>query len=131
MILPSCPAAAGAALLARDPVMQALGLRLLESEAGHAAVELQVQPAHLNATGVVHGGVLFTLADSAFAIAANNEGEARWAAHAAIEFLRPAHAGARLRASACRVAPGLYDIAVEDEAGQTIALMRGRASRAR
>lgn len=111
--------------------MQALGLRLLQSEAGRAKIEMQVQPHHLNATGVVHGGVLFTLADSAFAIAANNEGQVRWAAHAAIEFLRPGRAGQRLRASATRVAPGLYDIEIEDEAGQTVALMRGRASRAR
>jgi acyl-CoA thioesterase len=131
LILPADPHAAAALLLARDATMQSLGLRLVSAAEGSATLQMTVGTQHLNATGVVHGGVIFTLADSAFAIAACNDGQLRWAAHAAIEFLRPTRAGQQLQGSARRVAAGLYDIEVRDDTGQIVALMRGRARRAR
>lgn len=131
MILPSLPNDAGADMVERDPVMRALGLRLLQSTAGRASVQLEIGVQHLNAAGVVHGGVLFTLADSAFAVAANNDGHRRLAAHGAIEFLRPAHVGDTLVARASLASDVIYDIVVENQRGEVVALMRGRASRPR
>lgn len=131
MIGPTAPLEAGALILQRDPTMQALGLVLLESAPGRAVVRLQTEGRHLNAAGVVHGGVLFTLADGAFAVAANNDGQQRLAAHAAIEFLRPAILGDTLTATATLITASIYDVAVHDQHGEAIALLRGRASRPR
>lgn len=62
------------ALLEKDRFATTNGIELLESKPGYAKAMVKVSPEHLNAAGVVHGGLLFTLADFAFAAAANAYG---------------------------------------------------------
>jgi len=58
-------------MIAHDPFMRSLGIKFVAAGPGHAAVQLRVKPSHLNFNGVCHGGVIFSLADTAFGLAAN------------------------------------------------------------
>ena len=88
------------AFYARDHAAQALGIDVLDVGLGRARIAMTVRSDMLNAHGVCHGGILFTLADTAFAYACNSAGTAMVAAGASIEFLAPAAAGERLIAVA-------------------------------
>ncbi len=123
--------ACAAAMWREDRARAALGMHLERVAPGEATICMQVGPAMVNGHGICHGGYIFTLADSAFAFACNTYGERVVAAGASISFLRPATLGMRLCATASeRVRAGrngIYDIRVEDEAGQAIAEFRGQS----
>lgn len=120
-----------AALWAGERAPQALGIRMVEIAPGRARLQMRVRADMLNGHGVCHGGVIFTLADSAFAFACNSYGEAAVAAGAAIEFLASAREGDELAAEAVEQwrsrRTGLYDATVTNQHGERIALFRGRA----
>jgi acyl-CoA thioesterase len=123
------------ALYARDHAAQALGIEVLDVGLGRARIAMAVRRDMLNAHGVCHGGILFALADTAFAYACNSDGTAMVAAGASIEFLAPAAAGERLIAAATETSrngrQGIYDVAVSTESGATRAHFRGRCARFR
>jgi acyl-CoA thioesterase len=138
------PAAIDALELARSAVQsmyrtdrasQNLGIEILEVTPGHVRISMTVRPEMVNGHGLCHGGVIFTLADSAFAFACNSHGEAMVAAGASIEFLAPTPAGELLTALATEVSRsarhGIYDVRVTKSSGETIALFRGRCARLR
>jgi acyl-CoA thioesterase len=105
------------------------GFAIEEIGPGRAVLSLRVEGHHCNGHGILHGGVIFTLADSAFAFACNSYNEIVVAQHCEITFLAPGKDGDRLVARASEVSrsgrSGVYDIAVANEAGVTIALFRG------
>ena len=105
------------------------GFVIEETAPGRATLSLKIEPHHCNGHGILHGGVIFMLADSAFAYACNSRNEVVLAQHCEITFLSPGKAGDRIVASAGEVAKsgrsGIYDIAVGDGDGRTIALFRG------
>ncbi len=115
----------------RDAASQALGVELLEVGDGAAVTRMVVRPDMVNGHDVCHGGLIFTLADTAFAFACNSYGPVTFAAGASIEFLAPGRGGATLTARASeayrRGKNGYYDVEVVDDAGVTIALFRGRS----
>jgi len=123
------------ALYAGDHAARALGMEVLEVSAGRARIAMTVRRDMLNGHGMCHGGLLFALADTAFAYACNSYGIATVAAGASIEFLAPAAAGERLIAAARETwrneRQGLYDVAVCTESGATRAHFRGRCARLR
>ena len=125
--------ACGRAMWARDHASQALGMRLDAIGPGRAVLEMQVRVDMLNGHGSCHGGFIFALADSCFAFACNSYGEVCVAAGCQIDYLAPARAGELLRAEGVECArsgrSGVYDVRVSNEAGQTVALMRGRSRR--
>lgn len=127
--------AAADALLAGDTASQSLGIELLDAAPGWARVAMTVRDDMVNGHGICHGGVLFTLADSAFAFACNSHGEPMVAAGASIEFLAPAVRGARVTATATETSRtsrgGIYDVAVAAETGEPLAYFRGRCARLR
>src|ERR1700676_4421750 len=127
--------AAADALYAGDTASRALGIELLEAAPGCVRVAMTVRADMVNGHGICHGGVLFTLADSAFAFACNSHGEPMVAAGASIEFLAPTPAGERLTALATEVSRsarhGVYDVRVSKSSGETVALFRGRSARLR
>ena len=98
---------------------------------GHATVTMRIRPDMVNGHGICHGGLVFALADSAFAFACNSYGDNTVAAGADIEFLLPAREGDALRAVAAerwrRGRSGIYEIVVRNQAGETVALFRGRS----
>src|ERR1700722_12355810 len=127
--------AAADALYAGDTASQALGIELLDAAPGCVRVAMTVRADMVNGHGICHGGVLFTLADSAFAFACNSHGQPMVAAGASIEFLAPAPRGARLTATATETSRtargGIYDVVVARETGEPLAYFRGRCARLR
>lgn len=97
---PTDPAALVGRLAARDPFTQQLGLELLEAGAGWAALVLAVRPEHLNFNGTCHGGVLFSLADTAFGLAANSHGAVAVGIDTHMTFAAPARENERVTARA-------------------------------
>jgi acyl-CoA thioesterase len=85
----------------------------------------------VNGHGTCHGGLVFALADSAFAFACNSHGDNTVAAGAAIEFLKPARQGDLLVAAAAERwragRAGIYEIEVRNQRDEVVALFRGRS----
>lgn len=123
------------ALYAGDSVSQALGIEILDVAPGRVRVAMTVRSYMVNGHGICHGGVLFTLADSAFAFACNSHGTPMVAAGASIEFLAPTPRGERVIASATETSRteryGIYDVVIAKPSGEPIAHFRGRCARLR
>lgn len=98
---------------------------------GTATVRMTVQPTMTNAHGLCHGGVIFSVADTAFGYACNSRGGTNLAAHAAIDFLALGRVGDVLVATAREQwrsgRTGLYEIEVATAAGVRLALFHGRS----
>ncbi len=128
----NAPSHAGAsAMMRRDRASSGLGMVVIAGEPGSAVVEMTIREDMLNGFDVVHGGFIFALADTAFAIACNESDDVTLAAGAEISFLRPARLGQLLRATAERRTrsgrTGIYDVQVTDNDSAVIAEFRGRS----
>jgi acyl-CoA thioesterase len=127
--------AVGEAMYARDTASQALGMVLEEVRPGYARLRMTVRPDMLNGHGICHGGLVFALADSAFAFACNSHGVITVAAGCSIEFLDPAHEGDELVAVAeerfREGRNGVYDVEVRRADGGLVATFRGRSASTR
>lgn len=117
-------------MFAIDVASRALGMVIEDVRHGYARLSMPVTAEMANAHGVMHGGYVFTLADSAFAFACNSYGESCVAQQCSITFLRPGKIGGRLTAEAREVArlsrSGIYDVTVSDGT-ETIAEFRGHS----
>jgi acyl-CoA thioesterase len=122
----------GAAMYERDRASQAFGIQLLEVRAGYARLQMQVRPDMINGHDLGHGGMIFLLADTAFAYACNSHNVSTVAAGCSIEFLAPTRAGDVLLAEAVEQAitgrHGVYDVRVTNQRGESVALFRGRST---
>lgn len=121
-----------AAMAARDAAAHLLGITVVDVAPGRAVARMIVRPDMVNGHGTCHGGIIFTLADTAFAHASNSHGPPAVAAAASIDFLRPAPAGATLTATAVeqfhRGRTGLYDVVVTaTDEGDVVARFHGRS----
>jgi acyl-CoA thioesterase len=119
-------------MLAGDRATPELGIELMEVRPGYARLAMTVTERMANGLGVCHGGLIFTLADSAFAFACNAHGRQALAQHCAITFLATGRIGMRLIAEAVErhlgERSGVYDVTVRNEAdGAVIAEFRGHA----
>jgi acyl-CoA thioesterase len=119
------------AMFERDSASRSLGMKLEATGPGYARLSMRVREDMVNGHSICHGGLVFTLADSAFAFACNSSNRATVAASGQIEFLIPAELGDVLTATArehwrSRRA-GIYDVLVENQAGTRVALFRGRS----
>ena len=118
-------------LYGSDQAAQMLGMRIDSIAPGSARMTMRVRPDMVNGHGICHGGLIFALADSAFALACNSHGDNTLAAGAAIEFLAPARLGDLLTASATERwragRSGIYEIEVRNDRDEAIALFRGRS----
>jgi acyl-CoA thioesterase len=119
------------ALWRGDAVSQGLGMQVEARGPGHATVSMRVRPDMVNGHGICHGGLVFALADSAFAFACNSYGDSTVAAGASIEFLKRVHEGDVLQAAATERwragRAGIYEIEVRNQRGELVALFRGRS----
>jgi acyl-CoA thioesterase len=122
---------AAAAMFARDIAAQSLGIRIDEVRPGYARISMRIRQDMLYGHDMCHGGLIFTLADTAFAYACNSRNRATVAAGGAIEFLAPARANDVLIAEAEEQVLGgqlgVYDVVVRREQGERVALFRGRS----
>ncbi len=124
---------AAAAMWSRDHVAQALGMALDEVKPGYARLSMVIRQDMVNGHAICHGGMLFALADTAFAYACNSYNRNTVASACSIDFLAPAHLGDSLVAVAVERAQGkrsgVYDVSVSTTAGKTVALFRGKSAR--
>ena len=90
-------------LAARDPFVVGLGIRCVDAGPGRAAVAMTIGGAHLNFNGTCHGGVIFSLADTAFGLASNSHGMIAAGIDAHITYHVAAQAGDTLTATALEV----------------------------
>ncbi len=122
-----------AAMYARDPASQAMGMRLGRVGPGRAELTMTVRADMLNGHALCHGGFIFTLADSAFAYACNSYNLTTVASGCGIDFVAPAREGDLLTALAQERSvsgrTGVYDIEVKNQRGETVAYFRGRSYR--
>ena len=120
-----------AAMRARDNAAHALGLELLSVGPDTARLGLIVAAQHLNSHAICHGGVLFTLADCAFAYAANADTSGAVAQANNITYLVPAKPGDRLTAEAHLTTragrSAIYDVTIRTADGTIVALLRAQA----
>jgi phenylacetic acid degradation protein PaaD len=118
-----------------DRAARSLGIELASVSSGSVQLAMRVRADMLNGLGTCHGGIVFTLADTAFAYACNSHGTPMVAAGASIEFLAPANPGERLIAAATETSRGerygIYDVTIRNEAGEVRAHFRGRCARFR
>jgi acyl-CoA thioesterase len=121
------------ALYAKDKASQALGIRIVEIRPGHARLAMLVRADMVNGHRICHGGMVFTLADSAFAFACNSYNESTVAAAASIDFLAASYEDDELTAVATELwrtrRNGIYEITVTNQKGARIAFFRGRSYR--
>lgn len=114
---------------ANDRASKEMGLELGEVTPGEASVHLTVRPDMLNGHGVCHGGLIFAMADTAFAFACNSLNRQAVAMHCSISFIEKVGAGARLTAHAAGRARygrnGIFDVTVTDDQGTKVAEFRG------
>jgi acyl-CoA thioesterase len=118
-------------LLERDEMSRSLGMRIVQIGPGTAQVSMLVRADMVNGHGSCHGGVLFSLADSAFAFACNTYNAITVAAGGTIDFLSPAKQGDELTALAQEVwrsrRSGIYDVSILNQRRERIALFHGRS----
>jgi acyl-CoA thioesterase len=117
---------------AADDFARNSGIELVEVAPGRALVKMEVQDRHLNSHGTVHGGALFTLADTAFALASNSHGIPAAAINAHISYLKSAMQGmlyAEAEEFALNPKLASYTVRVTDGDGERIAIFQGMVYR--
>lgn len=122
-------------MFANDRASQALGMRIVSIAPGRATLVMTVRADMCNGFDICHGGLITTLADSAFAFACNSHGELTVASGFTVDLLAPGKEGDVLTAEAHEVSQagrtGVYDVVVTNQHGQRVAVFRGRSHRMR
>jgi acyl-CoA thioesterase len=126
------PSDAVTVMMAADEASRMLGIEVVEHSAGRATTRMTVRPDMVNGHDIAHGGLVFALADTAFACACNSHGPVTVAAGAEIVFVAPARLGDVLEAEAVERTvfgrTGIYDVTVRRGA-EVVAEFRGRSHR--
>ena len=117
-----------------DRLAEYLGIELVEVSMGKAVAKMEIRKEHLNGINTVHGGAIFTLADFAFAVAANSHGRVTVAINVSISFMKASKNGT-LTAVANEISlnPKLatYTVNICNDDGELIAIFQGLAYRKR
>jgi acyl-CoA thioesterase len=121
------------AMMARDAFSQWLGIKVLAVRPRHAAVGMSVRAEMVNGFGVAHGGIVYSLADSALAFAANTHGRVTVAIENSIAYPKAVHVGDELVAVAEEESAssrlGYYRVTVRRGESEIVALFRGTVYR--
>jgi len=114
-----------------DRASKWLGMQILQVAPGQAVLQMTVRDEMLNGHDICHGGLITTLADSAFAFACNSYDELTVASGFTVDLLAPGRGGDVLTATCREVSKagrtGVYDCEVLNQHGQRIAVFRGRS----
>jgi acyl-CoA thioesterase len=124
--------AAAAAMWAQDQASQALGMEIVSVGPGRATLRMTVRPDMCNGVRTCHGGMIFTLADSAFAFACNSHNKVTVANNCNVSFVAAAREGDVLTAAAVEQhrggRSGVTDVTVSAGDGRLIAVFRGHST---
>lgn len=120
-------------MMQHDHFSQWLGIEVLEVREGYSKIKMTVREEMINGFGIVHGGIAFSLSDSAFAFACNNRNNLSVALDTSINFTKPVHVGDVLTAEAKELhngkSTGLYHITVTNQKDHIVALFKGTCFR--
>ena len=120
-------------MMEKDLFSQWLGIRVLEIRQGYSRIEMEIREEMMNGLGVVHGGVCFSLADSAFAFACNNRNNLSVALDTSINFTKATQPGDVIRAEAKEIhngrSTGLYLVSVTNQFNDQVAMFKGTCFR--
>jgi acyl-CoA thioesterase len=120
-------------MMLHDAFSQWLGITVLEVREGYSKIQMTLREEMLNGFGVIHGGVAFSMADSAFAFACNNRNNLSMALDTSITFTKATMPGDVLTAEAKELhngrSTGLYLITVTNQSGEQVALFKGTCFR--
>ncbi len=120
-----------ATMLAKDHFSKWLGIVVDDYKEGYCKLHFTIRQEMLNGFGTVHGGVLFSVADSAFAFACNSAGRLSVALDANISFIKAGKEGDTLLVTAQKLhlgnKTGFYDVTVANEGGELVAVFKGTA----
>jgi acyl-CoA thioesterase len=122
-------------MMETDLFSQWLGIQIIETREGYSKIKMTVRNQMMNGLGVVHGGIAFSLADSAFAFACNSRNNLSVALDTSINFLKPVHPDDELVAEAKEIhngkSTGLYQITIMNQHDHIVALFKGTCFRTR
>src|SRR3712207_1024419 len=120
-------------MMQNDLFSQWLGIEVLEIHEGYSKIKMTLRDEMINGFGIIHGGVPFSLADSAFAFACNNRNNLSVALDTSITFTKATKPGDVLTAEAKELhngrSTGLYLITITNAAGEQVALFKGTCFR--
>ena len=120
-------------MMQNDLFSQWLGIEVLEIKEGYSKIKMIIRKEMINGFGIVHGGIAFSLADSAFAFACNNRNVLSVALDTSISFIKPVHIDDVLIAEAKELhngkSTGLYHISITNQKEHMVALFKGTCFR--
>ncbi len=120
-------------MMQHDLFSQWLGIEVLEIKEGYSKIKMIIRPEMINGLGIIHGGVTFSFADSAFAFACNNRNNLSVALDTSINFLKPVHVNDTLTAEAKEIhngrSTGLYHIGITNQHLHEVAIFKGTCFR--
>lgn len=116
-------------MMENDAFSKWLGIEVLEIKEGYSRIKMIVRKEMANGFGIIHGGIPFSLADSAFAFACNNRNVLSVALDTSINFIKPVHIGDELVAEAKELhngsSTGLYQIHITNQKNHVVAVFKG------
>lgn len=120
-------------MLQQDAFSQWLSIELLEIREGYSRIRMTIRKEMVNGFGIAHGGIAFSLADSAFAFACNNRNNLSVALDTNISFTRAVQIGDTLTAEATEIhngrSTGVYSIGIFNQRNEQVALFKGTCFR--
>ena len=120
-------------MMANDLFSQWLGIEVLEVREGYSRIRMKLRKEMINGFDIIHGGIAFSLADSAFAFACNNRNNLSVALDTSITFTKATKPGDELTAEANELhngrSTGLYHIIMTNQLGEQVAVFKGTCFR--
>jgi len=120
-------------MMEHDLFSQWLGIEIMEVKTGYSRIRMTVRKEMINGFGIVHGGIAFSLADSAFAFACNNRNNLSVALDTSIQFTKPVQVDDVLLAEAREMhngrSTGLYHITITNQHEHIVAYFKGTCFR--
>ena len=120
-------------MMYHDAFSQWMGIELIDIKEGYSKIQMTIRKEMVNGFGIIHGGIPFSLADSAFAFACNNRNNLSVALDVTITFTKAVHIGDVLTAEAKEVhngkRTGVYLITVTNQKSEQVALFKGTCFR--
>lgn len=120
-------------IMKTDAFSNWLGISIIELKEGYSKIQMTVRPEMMNGLGIIHGGIAFSLADSAFAFACNGRNNLSVALDNSINYLKPVYPGDIIVAEATEIhngrSTGLYQVTMSNQHGHTVAIFKGTCFR--
>ena len=120
-------------MMENDFFSQWLGIEVLDIKEGYSKIKMTVRKEMVNGFGIIHGGIPFSLADSAFAFACNNRNNLSVALDVTITFTKAVNVGDELTAEAKEIhngkSTGLYHISITNQRDHVVAFFKGTCFR--